>query len=558
MTAFSSRGPLGDFIKPDVTAPGNQIFAGKTPRSVSVASGPDGTLFQAISGTSMSSPHSAGVSALVKAAHPSWTPGEIKSSLMTSSLQRVLKEDGATKADPFDRGAGTIRASRAIKPGLVFEETAGDYYAAATDVLGRIDLNVPSINAPVMSGRFTTTRTARNMSGQTQTYSVKNKAPNKASIKVTPHEFTLAPGATQELEIVVNGERLKRNKQYFGQVGLDPAAQGQPDVVLPVAFFTRESDVDLTHNCSPGSVPVGSNADCQVSATNFSPTEAAVDITVKSPDPSGLAIRNESEPVTDLGKGFRKSARLSGAIAPEIDAITPGGTGFGYVPLAALGAAPLPDPGDETLYDLEVSPYLYGSETYDTIAITTNGYAIAGGSVSSADLDFIPQTLPDPAAPNNVLAAFWTDLDPSAGGNLYAAELGDDTGRSWIVLEWEKVPDFTDHADISTFQIWVETTPGTEAISYEYGPVVGDGDPIGLTVGAENRDGTSGVMLDRLPLEGEEFSIETSPPIPGGSVTVAYDAHAKRVGRYRLSARMQSNLAIGTTTDFARVRVTAP
>ena len=54
----------------------------------------------------MSSPHSAGVSALVKAAHPDWTPGQIKSALMTSSIQSVLKEDGVRPADPFDRGAG--------------------------------------------------------------------------------------------------------------------------------------------------------------------------------------------------------------------------------------------------------------------------------------------------------------------------------------------------------------------------------------------------------------------------------------------------------------------
>ncbi len=188
--------------------------------------------------------------------------------------------------------------------------------------------------------------------------------------------------------------------------------------------------------------------------------------------------------------------------------------------------------------------------------MTSNGYAIAGGG-GSGDVNFVPQTLPDPAAPNNVLAPFWTDLNPGEGGDLYAAEIADgDTGQSWIVLEWEEVPDFTSGADPSTFQIWVETTPGTEAVSYEYGPVVGAGDPIGLTVGAENRDGTSGVMLDRAPVPDEEFSILTSPPMPGGSETVTYRAKGKKPGRYALTARMRSSVNTGTRTDLARVRVT--
>jgi len=104
MASFSSRGPLGDWIKPDVTAPGVQVLAGTTPQPTGTVNGPPGNLYMAIAGTSMSSPHSAGVSALVKAAHPSWTPEMIKSALMTSSVQSVVKEDGVTPASPVRQG----------------------------------------------------------------------------------------------------------------------------------------------------------------------------------------------------------------------------------------------------------------------------------------------------------------------------------------------------------------------------------------------------------------------------------------------------------------------
>ena len=77
MTSFSSRGPAGLFLKPDVTAPGLQILAGNTPLAGDPADGggPPGQFFQAIAGTSMSSPHVAGAAILLRAAHPDWTAG---------------------------------------------------------------------------------------------------------------------------------------------------------------------------------------------------------------------------------------------------------------------------------------------------------------------------------------------------------------------------------------------------------------------------------------------------------------------------------------------------
>jgi hypothetical protein len=72
MTTFSSRGPLGDWIKPDVTAPGIEILAGRSPHPhpAAIPSGPPGDDFMAIAGTSMSSPHAAGVSALRQGCPP--------------------------------------------------------------------------------------------------------------------------------------------------------------------------------------------------------------------------------------------------------------------------------------------------------------------------------------------------------------------------------------------------------------------------------------------------------------------------------------------------------
>src|SRR4051794_24236026 len=74
---FSSRGPLlaggGDLLKPDVVAPGVDILAAVAPP------GHSGRPFDLLSGTSMSSPHVAGLAALLKSLHADWSPMMIKS-----------------------------------------------------------------------------------------------------------------------------------------------------------------------------------------------------------------------------------------------------------------------------------------------------------------------------------------------------------------------------------------------------------------------------------------------------------------------------------------------
>ena len=123
MTIFSSRGPnpvAADIIKPDVTAPGLQILAGNSPINIHHV---QGELFQAIAGTSMSSPHVAGVYALIKQAHPDWSAAAAKSALMTSADPDVVDNDRKTQANPFGMGSGMIdpggnRKGFRLQPGL--------------------------------------------------------------------------------------------------------------------------------------------------------------------------------------------------------------------------------------------------------------------------------------------------------------------------------------------------------------------------------------------------------------------------------------------------------
>ncbi len=174
---FSSRGPNGgapDIIKPDLSAPGVNILAGETLYPNEFARG--GQLFAYLSGTSMSSPHVAGAFALLKQAHPDWTPAMARSALMTTANPRLEKSFGGARADAFDVGAGLIRPRKAMNPGLVYDAGIIDYLRfmcnvgtqppltsqAFCDLLGPMDpsdLNLPSIGVADLVGTQTVTRT---------------------------------------------------------------------------------------------------------------------------------------------------------------------------------------------------------------------------------------------------------------------------------------------------------------------------------------------------------------------------------------------------------------
>ncbi len=228
ITGFSSRGPnrgAPDIIKPDVAAPGVGIIAGETLFPNANAGG--GEFFQFLSGTSMASPHVAGVFALLKQAHPDWTPAIARSALMTSARQNLRATFGDEAATPFDIGAGFIDPRSALHPGLAYDAGLLDYVAFLCGAEGEgtqppiftpescdfvasqgfsfdpSELNLPSIGIADLVGSQTVTRTLTSVAGDrgSQRYRVSVDAPPGVDVSVSPSTIHFTPGESATYEV---------------------------------------------------------------------------------------------------------------------------------------------------------------------------------------------------------------------------------------------------------------------------------------------------------------------------------------------------------------------
>jgi subtilisin family serine protease len=137
VAAFSSRGPAlagaGDLLKPDIMAPGVDILAAVAPP------GNNGRNFDFYSGTSMSSPHIAGIAALMMQAHPDWSPMMIKSALMTTT-STTTNEGNPIPGGYFDYGAGQVVPNSAYDPGLVYNSGWNNWLAFLCETSNAVSL----------------------------------------------------------------------------------------------------------------------------------------------------------------------------------------------------------------------------------------------------------------------------------------------------------------------------------------------------------------------------------------------------------------------------------
>ncbi|MCU0522092.1 MAG: S8 family serine peptidase, partial [Anaerolineae bacterium] len=234
ISSFSSRGPRGvdAFLKPEITAPGGSIYA------ANMGSGTGGV---SMGGTSMASPHIAGVAALMAQAHPSWTPEAIKSAIMNTAVDMA---DGT----PIVRsGAGRVDALSAV----------------GTDVIATGDPNLVSlswglIKSSADSVTITKTVTLKNAGATAVTYDAAwafqvGSMTVGADMAISPLSATVAAGADAvfvvSLEVDMTAVPVGFDvvvEEYYGFVTFSPVGGAASDALRVPFYFQPRPYSELT------------------------------------------------------------------------------------------------------------------------------------------------------------------------------------------------------------------------------------------------------------------------------------------------------------------------
>ncbi|USX26832.1 S8 family serine peptidase [Oxalobacteraceae bacterium OTU3CINTB1] len=276
VAGFSSRGPNPtdpNLLKPDLAAPGVDILASVTPglttdQRDAVAAGAltPPTAFAFYQGTSMASPHVAGLAALLRQRHPDWSPAAIKSALMTSATDTLPDaQTGAARGVlPWGQGAGHVAPNAAADPGLVYDAALPDYrkYMCGLGIseecgagtIQSYNLNQASITVNNVMGSQSVTRAVTNVGPARTTYTAK-AALSGYSVAVTPAALTLAPGESQSFTVTLTRNGAPDNVWQFGALTWSDGAHtvrsplqarsGPPLVTAPLVTAARASGMRL-------------------------------------------------------------------------------------------------------------------------------------------------------------------------------------------------------------------------------------------------------------------------------------------------------------------------
>jgi subtilisin family serine protease len=214
---FSSRGiGVAGNVKPDVAAPGQTVF------SAGMGTGDEGLTE---SGTSMSSPHAAGVAALVRSAHPGWNAEQVKAAIMNTATQKVFARNADDSTNPLPEapmrvGAGRVRADQAVATSTLAYVDDGS--GAVSVSFGRVDA---STSLTTRSAKVRVVNTSSSSVAYAAGYDAVDAMPG-ASYAVRPAAFTVPAGHAVLVTVTLKVHRDRLIDRPDPTLGLDPAELG--------------------------------------------------------------------------------------------------------------------------------------------------------------------------------------------------------------------------------------------------------------------------------------------------------------------------------------------
>jgi subtilisin family serine protease len=143
LAGFSAHGPTDvDFrVKPDVVAPGVNVLSSQPPFACTTP--PCWAFFQ---GTSMATPHLAGIAALVIDQHASWSAGEVRSAIVNTADQGIVNLAGFTAGGSVNSiGAGRANAESSVNADVALDPVSVSFGAVPSGS-GRADTRLVSLS----------------------------------------------------------------------------------------------------------------------------------------------------------------------------------------------------------------------------------------------------------------------------------------------------------------------------------------------------------------------------------------------------------------------------
>jgi uncharacterized protein (TIGR03437 family) len=225
LTSFSSLGPsTGDnALKPDLVAVGQDIYMAAENYD------PLGDVYSAnryaaAAGTSFSTPLVAGTAALVKQAHPGFTPAQIKSALVNTGSQVVTSDDSGNKVSIPALGGGKLDAGTAIQT-TISANPASVSFGVVTTVpasksiqitnAGTSQVNLSLAVAPISSA-------------------------TGATVALDKQTLTVAGGASGTVNVTISGSAPQAGS-YYGAITIQGSG---PSLRVPYLFLAGSGVAD--------------------------------------------------------------------------------------------------------------------------------------------------------------------------------------------------------------------------------------------------------------------------------------------------------------------------